>query len=477
MEVAELSGVENRVYDVLKRMKEHSKVVKASNASTRIGKLKKLRQSLLAHQPEIRKAMHASFRKPDLETDMTELLPVIAHIDYVIKNLSAWLKPEHKRTPKELLGAYSYVVHEPKGVVLILGPWNYAFNLIFDPLVSAIAAGNCILVKPSELTPEASQIIRKIIKEVFHTDEINIIEGDAHLAASLTKLPFDHIFFTGSPAVGKMVMKAASENLTSVTLELGGKSPAIVHSDADINKTASSLVFAKFLNTGQTCIAPDYVLVHRSVKRQLIDVMVLKIQSSYGNSESKVKSSKDFGRIVSENNFKRIESYIKEAISIGATINYGGHADINERYIEPTIITNVEIDSSIMQNEIFGPVLPVLEYQTLDEAYHIINALPKPLACYIFSNSHNIQQDILSNTTAGGTTINDCLLHNFNPNLPFGGINNSGIGKGRGLYGFYEFSNARGVLNAKSFVRMSSLLSAPYSAVKYKIVNILLRYF
>lgn len=479
MELEELISSEEelatRAGEILARMKQHAKVVKFSNASARINKLRKLRKSLLDHQEDIRKAMKASFSKPELETDLSEILPVIAHIDHVIWNISAWMKPEHKKTPKELLGAFSYVIHEPKGVVLILGPWNYAFNLIFDPLVSAIAAGNCAVLKPSELTPAASEVIKMIIKENFHPDEVVVLEGDARFAGVLTRMPFDHIFFTGSPTVGKMVMKAAAENLTPVTLELGGKSPAIVHLDANISKVASSITFGKFLNTGQTCIATDYILVHRSVKQKLIDEMILKIKSYYGNSPESIKSSVDFGRIVSDKNFQRIQSYIQDAISSGAHVAFGGHTDEKVRYIEPTILTNVSLKSKVMQEEIFGPVLPVIEYEDLSEAYRIIDSMPKPLACYIFSKSDKIQQNILSNTTAGGTTINDCLLHNFNPHLPFGGVNNSGIGKGRGYYGFQEFSNARAVLNSKPLIRMTNLLSAPYSVFKYKLVNFILR--
>ncbi len=479
MEITELIASEKelevRAKELLDKMREHAKLVKSSNASTRINKLRKLRKSLLDHQQDIRKAMISAFKKPELETDLSEILPVTAHIDHVIHNLIAWMKPEHKKTPKELLGAFSYVVHEPKGVVLILGPWNYAFNLIFDPLVSAIAAGNCAVIKPSELTPDASEIIKKIIKENFHPDEVSVIEGDANLASVLTHMPFDHIFFTGSPAVGKLVMKAAAENLTPVTLELGGKSPAIVHHDANIAKVASSIAFGKFLNTGQTCIAPDYILAHHSIKQKLINEIILKIKSFYGSDLESIKLSKDFGRIISDKNFQRIDSYIQEALTSGADLVFGGHSDKNERYIEPTILTNVSLDSKIMQEEIFGPVLPILEYSELTQAYEIIDSMPKPLACYIFSESDNVQQTILANTTAGGTTINDCLLHNFNPHLPFGGVNNSGIGKGRGIYGFQEFSNARAVLNAKPFIRMSSLLSAPYSKLKYKLVNFILR--
>lgn len=459
------------------KMKQNVDSVKISNASQRILKLKLLKESILSHQNEMREAMNISFKKPALETDITELLPVISHINLVVKNLSHWMKPERRPTPKELFGAKSYVIHEPKGIVLILSPWNYAFNLLFDPLVSAIAAGNCAILKPSEATPAAVKVIKKIVEAVFQPSEVYVAEGDARTASYLTSLPFDHIFFTGSPAIGRLVMKAAAENLASVTLELGGKSPAIVHQDADISKTTNSLVFAKFLNTGQTCIAPDYLLVHKDVVSKLSSALIERIESCYGNTPEAIKSSPDFGRIVTEGNYLKIKSWLLRDIGQGARVIYGGNFDDYEKYIEPTLITNVNCESALMQNEIFGPVLPILEYSTIDEALDFVKSLPKPLASYIFSKSSSLQEYVLANTTSGGTTINDCLLHNFNAHLPFGGVNNSGMGKGRGVYGFYEFSNVRGVLNAKSYVRIPELLSAPYTKMKYKIADILLRWF
>lgn len=467
---------QQKVIEVFNKMQVHAKDIKFSEASVRIEKLKNLKKSLLHYQDEIRQAMYNEFKKPFLETDISEILPVTSHIDFVVKNLAEWMRPEHKKTPIELLGSYSYIVYEPKGVVLILAPWNYAFNLIFDPLVSAIAAGNCAIIKPSEYTPYAAKVVQKIVAEIFDPNEISVLEGDAKFASSLSLMPFDHIFFTGSPAVGKKVMKAAAENLVSITLELGGKSPAIVHSDADIANTAAGLVFGKFLNTGQTCIAPDYILVQKDVKMKLVDALISRIKSNYGDDESKLKESKDYGRIVSDKEFLRIENYINDALERGATLAYGGKMNQLERYIQPTILADVDFQALVMQEEIFGPVLPIITYNNLEEAFGFIEKLPKPLSCYIFSSSHNVQQKIIANTTAGGTTINDCLLHNFNPHLPFGGVNNSGIGKGRGIYGFHEFSNPRAVLHSRPVVRMSKFLSAPYTNLKYKLVGFILKY-
>lgn len=472
-----VEDTQQKAIDVLNNMQVHAKTVKLDDAAMRIKKLKNLKKSLIHHQDEIRQAMYNEFKKPFLETDISEILPVISHIDYVVKNLAEWMRPEHKKTPIELLGSYSYVVYEPKGVILIMAPWNYAINLVFDPLVSAIAAGNCVIIKPSEYTPYAAKVVKTIVAENFDPNEVCVFEGDAKFASSLSLLPFDHIFFTGSPAVGRKVMKAAAENLVSVTLELGGKSPAIVHSDADIINTAAGLVFGKFLNTGQTCIAPDYVLVQKNVKAKLVDALISRIKSNYGKDETKIPESKDYGRIVTDKEFLRIQNYISDAIERGATLAYGGKMNQQERYIQPTILADVDMQSLVMQEEIFGPVLPIIAYNNLEEAFEFIEKLPKPLSCYIFSSSHNVQQKIIANTTAGGTTINDCLLHNFNPHLPFGGVNNSGIGKGRGIYGFHEFSNPRAVLHSRPVVRMSKFLSAPYTNFKYKLVDIILKWF
>lgn len=467
---------QQKAIEVFNNMQVHAKTIKHSDAAIRIEKLKTLKKALLHYKDEIRLAMYNEFKKPFLETDISEILPVTSHIDYVVKNLAEWMRPEHKKTPIELLGSYSYIVYEPKGLVLIMAPWNYAFNLIFDPLVSAVAAGNCAIIKPSENTPYAAELVKKIVAEIFEPNEVCVMEGDAKFASSLSLMPFDHIFFTGSPAVGKKVMKAAAENLVSITLELGGKSPAIVHSDADIANTAAGLVFGKFLNTGQTCIAPDYVLVQKDVKLKLVEALISRIKNNYGEDESKLPESRDYGRIISDKEFLRIQNYISDAIARGATLAYGGRINQQERYIQPTILTDVDLQALVMQEEIFGPVLPVITYDKLEEAFEFIEKLPKPLSCYIFSSSHRIQQNIIANTTAGGTTINDCLLHNFNPHLPFGGVNNSGIGKDRGIYGFHEFSNPRAVLHSRPVVRMSKFLSAPYTSLKYKLVDFILKY-
>lgn len=462
----------NEIFEI---QKANLPIVAKSTASERIAKLKKLKSVLIKNQDEIRQAMYASFSKPAIETDFSELIPITRNIDHVCKNLSYWMQSKKKATPIEFLGSSSYVHFEPKGIVLIIAPWNYAFNLVFDPLVGAIAAGNCIVIKPSEISPVASTLIKKIIADLFNPAEICVIEGDSKVATDLLKLPFNHIFFTGSTNVGKIVMKAAADNLASVTLELGGKSPAIVHSDANIKKAARKITFGKFLNTGQTCIAPDYVLVHSSVKDEFIREISDSIHSFYGKDPASIKKSPDFARIINNNHFGRIMSYFSEAIRKGAKLVTGGESDPNERYIAPTVITDIPNDCLILQEEIFGPILPVIEYDNLQYAIQFINNKPKPLSLYIFSSSNKIQETIIQNTSAGGTTVNDCLLHMFNVNLPFGGVNHSGLGKSRGFYGFQAFSNERSILYAKGPISVSKLISAPYTSIKKRFVNFLLK--
>ncbi len=461
--------------ELFDRQKTHSSLVAATTAHQRIVKLKKLKAALLQYQEEIRKAMYDTFRKPYIETDYSEILPVTRHIDHVCKNLNQWMEPKRKTTPIEFFGSSSYIHYEPCGVVMIISPWNYAFNLVFDPLVSAIASGNCVIIKPSELSPIASSLTKKIINELFNPDEISVIEGDVQTSTALLKLPFNHIFFTGSPDTGKIVMKAAAHNLTSVTLELGGKSPAIVHEDANIKNAARNIAFGKFLNTGQTCIAPDYVLVHKSVKDLFLKEMTNCIHSFYGNDSASIKKSPDYGRIINDKQYNRIVNYLKDAQSKGYKLITGGDVDHQERYIAPTVISDLAKDCLILNEEIFGPILPVIEYNKLEEAILYVNNKPKPLSFYIFSRSYKIQQTILSKTRAGGTTINDCLLHMFNVHLPFGGVNHSGIGKSRGYYGFQVFSNQRSVLNHKGLITVSKLLGAPYTQLKQSIVNFLLK--
>jgi aldehyde dehydrogenase (NAD+) len=446
---------------IFSKQRENQYRVAGSDAEQRIAKLKKLRHYLLDHLNEACEATRQDFSKPEAETIIGELLVLISEISYSIKNLKRWMRPERQSVPLTMLGTSSHIQYEAKGCVLIIAPWNYPIALSLKPLVSAVSAGCVAIIKPSEMTPHASAFIRKVVENVFSIDEVAVIDGDANISTELLKLPFNHIFFTGSPAVGKIVMKAAAENLTSVTLELGGKSPSIVDETADISETAKRIVWAKFFNNGQTCIAPDYVLVQESVSEKLVTEMKNAIRDMYNDSGNGIERSTSFARIVNEKHFNRLSGLLDEASAQGAIISEGGTRNASERYIAPTIMTEVTNGMRIMQEEIFGPILPVLRFKNLSDAIDHVNAGEKPLALYIHSENAANTDRILHSTSSGNALVNEVLTQFGNTEIPFGGINNSGIGKSNGFYGFKEFSNAKGVMKRR-FGTMK-FLYPPYS--------------
>ncbi|MGF1533035.1 MAG: aldehyde dehydrogenase family protein [Bernardetiaceae bacterium] len=459
------------IQNLFDRQKKNRIRVGRQEIKTRIEKLKALRRAVLAHQSQIQTALHADFRKHPGETNLSEIFPVTNEIKHTIEHLEDWARPKKVAAPLPLIGSKSYILTEPKGVVLIIAPWNFPFNLTLMPLVSAVAAGNCAILKPSEFTPHTNRILKIILKGIFEEDEVAIVEGAAQTAQELLKLPFDHIFFTGSPRVGKIVMRAAAEHLSSVTLELGGKSPVIVDETADLADAAKKITWGKFINNGQTCIAPDYLLVHESLASQLVEAMRHQIEVFYGASEAERQQSPSYARIITERHFERLHQLLQDAEKEGARVPVGGHTNAEDRYIEPTILTHVAPTSDIMQEEIFGPLLPVLTYKELGEAIHFINQKEKPLALYVFSNNRKTTNTILAYTSAGGTCVNDVVVHYFQSNLPFGGVNNSGIGKSHGEYGFKAFSNERAVLEQSFKYSAPQLMYPPYTDEVEKVID------
>lgn len=455
------------------RQKENQFNVGNTTYKERIRKLDQLEKALLRHRYEIRKAMYADFRKPALEVDLTEIQAVTSEIAYVKKKLRSWMAGEHKPTPAVLLGSSAKVVYEPKGVCLIISPWNFPFNLTFGPLVSAIAAGNTVIVKPSEITQHASKLIADIIRGIFPENEVAVIEGGVEETTGLLKLPFNHIFFTGSPAVGKIVMRAAAENLASVTLELGGKSPVVIDRTANLETAARRIAWGKFLNNGQICVSPDYVLVHESVKEDFTRLFKAQIKAFYTENPAR---SEDYSRIVSDKQFDRLAAHIENARSLGAKIETGGSYDRSQRYIEPVLISDLPDEATLFQEEIFGPVLPLRTFRDIEEAARYIRSGEKPLAMYIYSKSRKNTDYLLGNTRAGTTAINHNILQYSNHYLPFGGSNNSGIGKSHGFYGFEAFSNQRSVLKQHTF-SMIELMMPPYGKLKQKLADIALKWF
>lgn len=458
---------------IFKLQKENQFVVGNTTVSQRKAKLKLLHKAILKYRPEIKDVMFKDYKKHPSEVDLTEVFPITSEIKHAKRNLSRWMGKRKVTTPIALLGSSSYIKYEPKGVVLIISPWNFPFNLTFGPLVGAIAAGNTVIIKPSEHTPNSSALMKKIISEVFNENEVALIEGSIEASKTLLAQPFNHIFFTGAPSIGKVVMAAAAKHLTSVTLELGGKSPTIVDETANIDMAARRIAWGKYLNNGQVCIAPDYVFVHESKKELFLKTVEKYIKKFYTED---ISNETSYSRIVNERHFNRIKGYVEDAIQKGAKVNIGGEFDDAQNYISPTVISEVPSDADLMTNEIFGPIMPVYPFSNLNEVINKINEKEKPLSLYIYSKSSKNTKYILNNTRAGGGCINHSAVHFFNTNLPFGGSNNSGIGKGHGWHGFQSFSNPRGILK-QHIPNALELLLPPYNDFKQNLINLTIKYF
>ncbi|WP_055443797.1 aldehyde dehydrogenase family protein [Lacinutrix himadriensis] len=440
----------------------------------RIAKLNALKKAVeFTYKDKIRQALFDDFKKPFTETDLTEIYPVIGEIKFAKSHLKSWMKRQIVDTPMSLLGSSSYYIYEPKGVCLLISPWNFPLNLTFGPLVSAIAAGNTVIIKPSEMTPNISKVMAEIVVDLFDENEIALVEGEVEVSQELLKLPFNHIFFTGSPQVGKIVMQAASKHLTSVTLELGGKSPTIIDETANLKAAAKKIAWGKFLNSGQTCIAPDYILVKDAVKDAFVTELREQLKTFYTVDAS---ASDSLSRVVNAKHYERLVAHLEDAKSNNATIEIGGKTTSEDNFIEPTVISNVPESASLLQDEIFGPILPIKTYKTLDEAITYINAKEKPLALYVYSKSKKNINTIIANTRAGSTAINNNVLQYTNHNLPFGGSNNSGIGKAHGVFGFQEFSNMRSVLKQHT-IGSIEFLFPPYTNFKQKLVDLTIKWF
>jgi aldehyde dehydrogenase (NAD+) len=463
---AEIRRIFDRQLDTALRLR-------LSTAAERIAKIQKLHDAVLAHRQDLYDAAYKDFKKPPAEVDLAELLPVLSEAKHVMRALKGWVKPKGVWPTRLTIGLKAWIQYEPKGRCLIVSPWNYNMNLSLSPLVSCIAAGNTAIIKPSEMTPNISALMARIIKEVFPEDEVALIEGEVSVSTALLALPFDHIFFTGSPAVGKVVMAAAAKHLTSVTLELGGKSPTIVDADADIPLAAQTLMWGKFTNCGQTCIAPDYIYAHASIKDQFVAECVKVLKASYGETMQAQMASPNLARVVNERHTKRVAGLLTDAKQRGATIVTGGEFSEKDCFVQPTILENIPADAKIQTEEIFGPLLPVIPYTDLDQAIDEINKGPKPLSLYVWSKTEANIQRVLKRTSAGGSCVNHCVVQYAHGNLPFGGVNNSGIGSAHGIYGFKAFSHERSIVRTRFM--MAKLFFPPYTAFKSKILGIMLK--
>lgn len=423
--------------------------------SFRLEQLQRLKEALLRYEAPILDALRQDLGKGEFEGYATEFGFVLSSIAHTRKHLKRWMKPQRVRTPLQLQPASSRIISEPYGTILIISPFNYPFQLLMEPLIGAIAAGNCAVLKPSEAAPHVTEVISRLIGETFPKEYIRVVEGEKETVSALIHSPFDYIFFTGSVPVGRIVMEAAAKNLVPVTLELGGKSPVIVDATANLELAAKRIIWGKLLNAGQTCIAPDYVLAHSSVKAQLIDNMKNAIRSFYGED---AQLSPDYGRIIHTRHVDRLASILDRD---QAKIVYGGRVAREERYMEPTLLDQVTWDDASMEDEIFGPILPILEYSSLDEAIRVVREHPKPLALYLFTQDSAVEQEVLHKVSFGGGCVNDTISHVASANLPFGGVGNAGIGAYHGKHSFEVFSHRKSVMK-KSTRFETGLLFPPY---------------
>lgn len=463
--------IELKPQDVDILLNEHNEFFNThatKNIDFRIEQLKKLKSGIKKYESKITEALYKDLRKNKVEAYTTEIGFIYRSIEETIKNLRKWAKPKKVKTPIYLMPGKSVIVSEPYGMVLVMGPYNYPFQLVIEPLVGVIAAGNCAILKPSEISPNVSDVVTEMIKERFNENYIRCVQGGIETNTSLINANFDYIFFTGSVAVGKIVMEAAAKNLTPVTLELGGKSPVIVHKDASIKSAAQKIIWGKTVNAGQTCVAPDYIIVHEEVKEKLIEEMRISLKKFYGDN---IKSSHSLGRIINNRHFNRLKNILEKDTD---KIVYGGQFDEEDRYIAPTIIEVSSWDAACMGEEIFGPILPIMTYSNLDNVIRDINKQPKPLALYLFTNNKAVEQKVINETSAGGVSLNDTILHLANTSLPFGGVGNSGIGSYHGEQSFKTFSHKKSILK-KGNKFNTTMMYPPYNEKQLNLIKKFLR--
>ena len=455
--------MKQEIQDIFRLQDAEVKTV-APDYAMRIANLKKLKNALLDFEEDIYDALYKDLHKSRFEAYATEIGFVLEELQFHLKHLKKWMKPKRVSTPLTNFPASSFLYHEPLGKVLIISPWNYPFQLTLAPLIGALSSGNRVVLKPSEISEHTALVLEKLINTTFEPDVAKVFTGGTDVAKSLLKLPFDHIFFTGSPRVGKIVMQEAAKNMTPVTLELGGKSPCIVDEHTDLSLAARRIVWGKLLNAGQTCIAPDYLMVHKSVKEPFLLLLKKAIVRAYGDDPFQ---SADFPRIISIANMERLKALIANT-----SVYYGGNYRMADRYFAPTILDNVTFDMPVMQQEIFGPIFPVLAFDNYRQMIETINNRPKPLALYLFTKNKKLQKEMIGQVPAGGVCINDTVMHIASSKLPFGGVGNSGTGKYHGRYSFETFSNAKAVVKKANWLDVP-VRYAPFGN-KLKIIKFLM---
>ena len=442
-----------RIPEIVKAQRTYFRSHATLPVEFRLTMLRKLREAILKHEKSLTDALYADLHKSYEEAYLTEISIVLGEIDNFLKHLNGWAAPSKRPTPLKLMPSKSSIITEPLGVSLIIAPWNYPVQLLLNPLVGAIAAGCTAILKPSPYVPNVSAALAKLIDECFSEEYVAIVQGHRDVNSALLKERYDIIFFTGSPDLGRVVMRAAAENLTPVVLELGGKSPVVVDRSANIEVAAKRLAWGKTLNAGQTCIAPDYLLIHREVQEAFIEAFKRAIVELHGEDAQR---SKHYVRMVSARAFERVAGYLKDGV-----VRHGGRVDAADRYIEPTLLDNVSVDSTVMREEIFGPVLPIVEIESVDKAIEFINNREKPLALYVFAKDECAKR-VVALTSSGGACINDVIMHIANERMPFGGVGNSGMGRYHGRDSLYAFSHRRATLNTPTWLDM------PFRYMPYK---------
>lgn len=447
---------------LVQQQKKYFRSGKTKNVEERLRRLAHLKQAIKKNEDNIIRALKQDLNKSEFEAYATEIGQVYEEINFVMKHLKKWAKPVSVKTPISQFPSRSFMVYEPYGSVLVIAPWNYPFSLAMAPLVGAIAAGNCVVVKPSEYSVHTSAVIENILEEIFEAYYVAVVQGEVEVSQKLLEEKFDYIFFTGNKTVGKAIMSAAAKHLTPVSLELGGKSPCIVDETAQIKLAAKRIVWGKFLNAGQTCVAPDYVLVHSSVKKQLMEYMIEYINSMYG--ESPLENS-TYPKIITKRHYERLVSLLDHE-----KVLYGGESNPKTNQIAPTIVDGVTWEHALMADEIFGPILPVLEYETLEKVVEMVTAYEKPLACYFFTTSKKNEKYILSHISYGGGCINDTIVHLATPYMPFGGVGESGMGGYHGKASFTTFSHKKSIMKKSNLIDLP-LRYAPYTEVKNKMLK------
>lgn len=445
----------------------------ATTVAQRRAALARLKKTVLAHREDFHRALREDLGRPEVETDLSEIYAVTSLVDYVSGKLAVWTRTERVPSPLTLWPAKAEIRHESKGAVLVMAPWNFPVNLSLSPVVYAVAAGNAVVLKPSEVAPATAELLANVVREAFPEGWVRTVQGDADTAKSLLEHPWNHIFFTGGPSIGKTVMAAASKHLTSVTLELGGKSPVFLDPSFPVERAAKLLAWAKSMNAGQICIAPDYVLVPRDRMGDLVHAFAHALKKLYGD---RLADNPDYTRIINERHWARLQAWHEDAVGACAQVWQPEPADVSKRFFPPTLYLDPDPSCSISCEEIFGPLLPLIPYDKLEDAIAYVNAKERPLVTYVLSENKAFQERTVNETRAGATVVNDFIIHYMHHDLPFGGVNHSGIGKSHGIWGFREFTNARPVVRRRWGLNPTLYLAPPYTGWKKRLVSALLRW-